>query len=137
MCRHQSFWRGTKCSQIFGVAQKIWTGTKHFGTCKRTRQKSEQEIHSSMNDHEFRHASSSHGHWSIHRGIKNVTIVWGSRNSAFFSKKMLRENGLQIKPGIQVLNSRLSTFFILKKLWKIKESAQIGFSGLLDFRLLA
>ena len=32
-----SFWRGTKCSQIFGLAQKIWTGTKHFGTCKRTR----------------------------------------------------------------------------------------------------
>ena len=35
--RHKSFWRGTKCSQIFGLAQKIWTGTKHFGTCKRTR----------------------------------------------------------------------------------------------------
>jgi hypothetical protein len=29
--------RGTKCSQIFGLAEKIWTGTKHFGTCKRTR----------------------------------------------------------------------------------------------------
>ena len=26
-----------KGSQIFGLAQKIWTGTKHFGTCKRTR----------------------------------------------------------------------------------------------------
>ena len=26
-----------KCSQIFGLAKKIWTGTKHFGTCKRTR----------------------------------------------------------------------------------------------------
>ena len=39
MCRHKSFWRGTKCSQIFGLAQKIWTGTKHFGTCKRTRHK--------------------------------------------------------------------------------------------------
>ena len=37
LCRHKSFWRGTKCSQIFGLAQKIWTGTKHFGTCKRTR----------------------------------------------------------------------------------------------------
>ena len=36
-CRHKSFWRGTKCSQIFGLAQKICTGTKHFGTCKRTR----------------------------------------------------------------------------------------------------
>ena len=23
MCRHKSFWRGTKCSQIFGLAQKI------------------------------------------------------------------------------------------------------------------
>ena len=31
------FWRGTKCSQILGLARKIWTGTKHFGTCKRTR----------------------------------------------------------------------------------------------------
>ena len=29
----------TKCSQIFGLAQKIWTGAKHFGTCKRTRHK--------------------------------------------------------------------------------------------------
>jgi hypothetical protein len=29
LCQH-------KCSQIFGLAQKIWTGTKHFGTCKRT-----------------------------------------------------------------------------------------------------
>ena len=37
MCRHKSFWRDTKCSQIFGLAQKIWTGTKHFETCKRTR----------------------------------------------------------------------------------------------------
>ena len=27
----------TKCNQIFGLAQKIWTGTKHFETCKRTR----------------------------------------------------------------------------------------------------
>ena len=33
----QCFWRGTKCSQIFGLAQKIWISTKHFGTCKRTR----------------------------------------------------------------------------------------------------
>ena len=37
LCRHKSFWRGTKCSQIFVLAQKIWTSTKHFGTCKRTR----------------------------------------------------------------------------------------------------
>ena len=37
--RHKRFWRGTKCSQSFGLAQKIWTGSKHFGTCKRTRQK--------------------------------------------------------------------------------------------------
>ena len=28
--------------QIFGLAQKIWTGTKHFGTCKRTRHKAER-----------------------------------------------------------------------------------------------
>ena len=33
----KTFWRGTKCSQIFGLAQKIWKSTKHFGTCKRTR----------------------------------------------------------------------------------------------------
>ena len=31
------FCAGTKCSQIFGLAQKIWTGKKHFGTCERTR----------------------------------------------------------------------------------------------------
>ena len=37
LCRYKRFWRGTKCSQIFGLAQKIWTGTKHFGTCKSTR----------------------------------------------------------------------------------------------------
>ena len=37
LCRHKSFFKGTKCSQIFGLAQKIWTDTKHFGTCKRTR----------------------------------------------------------------------------------------------------
>ena len=36
-CRHKCFWRGTKCSQLFGLAQKVWTGKKHFGTCKRTR----------------------------------------------------------------------------------------------------
>ena len=40
LCRHKSFWRGTKCSQILGLAQKIWTGSKHFGTCKRTRHNS-------------------------------------------------------------------------------------------------
>ena len=37
MCQHKRFWRGTKCSLIFGLAQNIWTSTKHFGTCKRTR----------------------------------------------------------------------------------------------------
>ena len=37
MCRHKSFWRGTECSQIFGLTQKIWTNSKHFATCKRTR----------------------------------------------------------------------------------------------------
>ena len=26
-----------KCSQLFGLTQNIWTGTKHFATCKRTR----------------------------------------------------------------------------------------------------
>ena len=38
-CWHKRFWRGTKCSQMFELTQKIWTGTKHFGTCKRTRHK--------------------------------------------------------------------------------------------------
>ena len=32
-----SFLRGTKCNQTFGLAQKNWTVTKVFGTCKRTR----------------------------------------------------------------------------------------------------
>ena len=27
----------TICKWIFGTTQKIWTDTKHFGTCKRTR----------------------------------------------------------------------------------------------------
>ena len=31
------FVTGTICKLIFGLAQKIWTSTKHFGTCKRTR----------------------------------------------------------------------------------------------------
>ena len=30
--------RFTKCNYTFGLAQKIWTHTKHFGTCRRTRQ---------------------------------------------------------------------------------------------------
>ena len=34
---HKMFVTGTKCSQIFGLAQKIRTGTKYFATCKRTR----------------------------------------------------------------------------------------------------
>ena len=28
----------SKYSQIFGLTQTFWTGTKHFATCKRTRQ---------------------------------------------------------------------------------------------------
>ena len=34
--QHKSFWRSTKCSQIFGLAQKIWIGTKYFWTYQRT-----------------------------------------------------------------------------------------------------
>ena len=30
LCRHKRFWRGTKSSQSFGLAQKIWTGTINF-----------------------------------------------------------------------------------------------------------
>ena len=51
LCRHKKqfcwiqiiFLSGTKClfgtvsKKIFGLAQKIGTSTKHFGTCKRTR----------------------------------------------------------------------------------------------------
>ena len=33
------FVTGTICKNIFGPTQKIWTGTKHFATCKRTRHK--------------------------------------------------------------------------------------------------
>ena len=33
---HKMFVTATICKQIFGLAQKIWTSTKHFGTCKRT-----------------------------------------------------------------------------------------------------
>ena len=28
---------GLNAVKVFGLAKKIWTGTKHFGTCKRTR----------------------------------------------------------------------------------------------------
>ena len=53
-------------------------------------------------------------------------------------KSRIRENVLLIKPGIQVhIEFKTKHFFIPKKLWKIKESAQIGFSGRLDFKLLA
>ena len=34
---HKMFVTATICKYIFGLTQKIWTGTKHFGTCKRTR----------------------------------------------------------------------------------------------------
>ena len=33
----QTFWSSTKCNSTFGLAQNIWTSTKHFGTCRRTR----------------------------------------------------------------------------------------------------
>ena len=36
---HKMFVTGTIRKQIFGPTQNIWTGTKHFGTCKRTRHK--------------------------------------------------------------------------------------------------
>ena len=36
---HKMFVTATICEYIFGLAQKSWTSTKHFGTFKRTRQK--------------------------------------------------------------------------------------------------
>ena len=36
---HKMFVTATTCKLIFGLAQKIWTSPKHFGTCKRTRHK--------------------------------------------------------------------------------------------------
>ena len=36
---HKMFVTPTICKKIFGLAQKIWTSPKHFGTCKRTRHK--------------------------------------------------------------------------------------------------
>ena len=44
ICHYKSFLRGTKCSQIFGLVQKICTDTKHFGTCKRTTRKYPDEF---------------------------------------------------------------------------------------------
>ena len=38
---HKMFVTATISKQIFGLTQKIWTSPKHFGTCKRTRQKSD------------------------------------------------------------------------------------------------
>ena len=35
--KHKMFVTATICKYIFGLAQKIWTSPKHFGTCKRTR----------------------------------------------------------------------------------------------------
>ena len=37
---HKMFVTGTMCKWIFSLTQKIWTGSKHFATCKRTRHKS-------------------------------------------------------------------------------------------------
>ena len=37
---HRMFVTATICKQNFGLAQKIWTSTKYFGTCKRTRHQS-------------------------------------------------------------------------------------------------
>ena len=34
---HKMFVTATVRKKIFGLAQKIWTSPKHFGTCKRTR----------------------------------------------------------------------------------------------------
>ena len=34
---HKMFVTATICKWIFGLAQKIWTSPKHFGSCKRTR----------------------------------------------------------------------------------------------------
>ena len=42
LCQHKSFWRATECSQIF------WVGSKHFGTCKRTRHKKKRKIRFSL-----------------------------------------------------------------------------------------
>ena len=36
---HKMFVTATICKKIIGLAQKIWTSTKLFGTCKRTRHK--------------------------------------------------------------------------------------------------
>ena len=38
------FVTATICKYIFGLAQKIWTSPKHFGTCKRTRHKWTSQI---------------------------------------------------------------------------------------------
>ena len=34
----------SSCSQIFGLAQKIWTGTKHFETCKKANARSQNVL---------------------------------------------------------------------------------------------
>ena len=41
---HKVFVTGTIRKQIFGPTRKIWTGTKHFATCKRTRHRSQRHI---------------------------------------------------------------------------------------------
>ena len=53
-CRHKSVWKGTRCSQIFGFAQKIWTSSKHFGTCKRKRHYSSSSLGRSQKFKSFR-----------------------------------------------------------------------------------
>ena len=60
-------------------------------------------------------------------GASELWQLYGVVGIQLFFLKKLRENGLQIKPGIQVLNSRLGTFLFKKKkkLWKIMESAQL------------
>ena len=41
---HKMFVTVTICKKNFGLAQKIWTSPKHFGTCKRTRHKGPKQF---------------------------------------------------------------------------------------------
>ena len=76
LCQHRSFWRGTKCSQIFGLAQKIWIVTKHFGTCKRTRQKCFLKRVWSINYLILQWCLNVRWDYAIWLLIANYTLLW-------------------------------------------------------------
>ena len=86
----------TLCKIGFGLAQKIWTGTKHFGTCKRTRHKYTYiPLFSptyAVTSHNFCHRKvclyTSNGSLNI----SSQDLVFGTENTQYFPNFLLNLN---------------------------------------------